>query len=70
MFFGPLAQLERLADGLMPFDIRPKGYNYAEARALLEAIGGERGCRYYAVPELVIDTLYPPLYAVLAPRVT
>jgi hypothetical protein len=24
MFFGPLAHLERLASGLMPFDIRPK----------------------------------------------
>jgi hypothetical protein len=63
MFFGTLARLERLADGLTPFDIRPKGYSYTEARAFLEAIG-EQGRRYYASPELVIDTLYPPLYAV------
>ena len=33
MFFGPLAHLERLASGLTPFDIRPRGYSYAEARA-------------------------------------
>jgi hypothetical protein len=63
MFFGPLAHLERLASGLMPFDLRPRGYSYAEARALLEAIG-QQGRRYYASPELVIDMFYPPLYAV------
>jgi hypothetical protein len=63
MFFGPLRHLERLADGLTTFDMRPKGYSYAAARAFLEAIG-EQGRRYYANPELVIDTFYPPLYAV------
>jgi hypothetical protein len=63
MFFGPLAHLTHLAGGLTPFDIRPKGYSYAEARAFLEAIG-EQGRGYYASPELVIDTLYLPLYAV------
>jgi hypothetical protein len=63
MFFGPLAHLTYLARGLLPFDIRPKGYNYAEARAFLEAIG-EQGRAYYASPELIIDTFYPPLYAV------
>jgi hypothetical protein len=63
MFFGPLAHLTRLAGGLLPFDIRPKGYNYTEARAFLEAIG-EQGRAYYASPELLIDTFYPPLYAV------
>jgi hypothetical protein len=62
-FFGPLAHLARLTGGLTPFDIRPKGYSYADARAFLEAIG-EQGRRYYASPQLVIDTLYPPLYAV------
>jgi hypothetical protein len=63
MFFGPVAHLERLASGLTPFDIRSRGYSYAEDRAFLEAIG-EQGRRYYANPELVIDTFYPPLYAV------
>jgi hypothetical protein len=63
MFFGPLAHLTRLASGLTPFDIRPRGYSYAEARVFLEAIG-KQGREYYASPELVIDTFYPPLYAV------
>ena len=62
MFFGPLEHLTDLAGGLTPFDIRPKGYSHAVARAFLEAIG-EQGRRYYANPELVIDTFYPPLYA-------
>jgi hypothetical protein len=63
MSFGPLAHLTHIAGGLTPFDIRPRGYSYHEARAFLEAIG-EQGRRYYASPELVIDTFYPPLYAV------
>jgi hypothetical protein len=63
MFFGPLAHLADLADGMRPFDIRPAGYSYLDARAFLDAIGSE-GRRYYASPELVIDTFYPPLYAV------
>jgi hypothetical protein len=62
MFFGPLAHLERLASGLTPFDIRPRGYSYAEARAFLDI--GQQGRRYYVSPELAIDTVYPPLYAV------
>ena len=63
MFFGPLAHLTHLAGGLRPFDIRPRGYSYLEARAFLEALG-KQGRAYYANPELVIDTFYPPLYAV------
>jgi hypothetical protein len=63
MFFGPLTHLTHLAGGMTPFDIRPRGYSYAEASAFLEAIGSQ-GRRYYANPELIIDTFYPPLYAV------
>jgi hypothetical protein len=63
MFFGPLAHLSRLAGGVSPFDIRPKGYSYVEARAFLEALG-EQGRAYYASPELILDAFYPPLYAV------
>lgn len=63
MFFGPLAHLSRLAGGPKPFDIRPTGYSYDEARAFLDAIG-EQGRAYYFNPELIIDTIYPPLYAI------
>lgn len=46
MFFGPLAHLSRLAGGATPFDVRPMGYSYDQARAFLEAIG-EQGRNYY-----------------------
>ena len=58
-----LTHLSRLSGGMTPFDIRPWGYSYAEARAFLEAIGAE-GRAYYASPELILDAFYPPLYAV------
>jgi hypothetical protein len=63
MLFGTLAELSRLAHGANPLDIRPMGYSYDQAHAFLEAIGA-RGRAYYLNPELVIDTLYPPLYAI------
>ena len=63
MFFGTLAHLQALAGGAAPFDIRPLGYSYEEARAFLEAIG-EQGRAYYLRPELLLDTIYPPFYAV------
>ena len=63
MFFGPLAHLSHLAGGMTPFDVRHRGYSYSEARGFLEAIGAE-GRAYYANPELILDTVYPPLYAV------
>ena len=65
MFFGPLAHLSRLAGGASPFDVRAMGYSYDEAHAFLGAIG-ERGRRYYANRELLLDMFYPPLYAVSA----
>jgi hypothetical protein len=52
-----------LAGGAAPFDIRPLGYSYDEARAFLEALG-EQGRAYYLRPELILDTIYPPFYAV------
>jgi hypothetical protein len=61
MFFGTLAHLQALA-GAAPFDIRPLGYSYEEAQAFLGAIG-EQGRAYYLNPELLLDTVYPPFYA-------
>ena len=63
MFFGTLPHLSRLAGGASPFDIRPMGYSYDEARAFLAAIG-EQGRKYYAYPQLTLDMFYPPLYLV------
>ncbi len=63
MFFGTLAHLAQLAGGAAPFDVRPRGYSYEAARTFLAAIG-EQGRAYYLSPELVLDSFYPPLYAV------
>ena len=60
--FGTLAHLQRLAGGLPPFDIRPLGYSYADAREFLAALGPQ-GRAYYLYPELVLDSFFPPLYA-------
>lgn len=62
MFFGTLAHLQALAGGAPPFDIRPFGYSYEQARSFLETIG-EQGRAYYLRPELILDTVYPPFYA-------
>jgi hypothetical protein len=61
MVLGTLAQLQALS-GLAPFDMRPGGYDLAEARALLEALG-PGGRRFYLVAQIPLDALYPALMA-------
>jgi hypothetical protein len=62
MYFGTLSHLQVLAGGTPPFDLRPLGYSYKQAHAFLASIG-EQGRSYYLNPELVLDTVYPPFYA-------
>jgi len=62
MVFWTLAYLQRIAGGLVPFDLRPLGYRVAEARALLSALS-DIGRAYYADVQLQLDTAYPALYA-------
>jgi hypothetical protein len=62
MIWSPLAELRGIAGGLEPFDMRPGGYDLADARALLAALGAE-GRAYYADTQLEVDTLYPLTYA-------
>ncbi len=62
--FVTVPHLQQSAGGLPPFDVRPRGYGYEVARALLLALG-EEGRAYYLSPELVLDTIFPPLYAAL-----
>ncbi len=58
MLFGTLAHLTELADGLEPFDLRPRGYSIGEARTLI-AIMGEEGQRYYSTVHQWIANIYP-----------
>ncbi len=62
MVFGSLADIERIT-GLRAFDMRPTGYSYADALALISALG-EEGRRVYLTMQIPLDTLYPALLAI------
>ncbi|MGB8814187.1 MAG: hypothetical protein WCC57_13500 [Paracoccaceae bacterium] len=62
MVLWSLPHLQRLAGGLVPFDLRPMGYGPQEARALVAALGAE-GADFYLNTQLWLDTAYPALMA-------
>ncbi len=62
MVFGSLAEIERIT-GVRAFDMRPTGYTYADALALLSALG-EEGRRVYLSMQIPLDTVYPALLAI------
>jgi hypothetical protein len=62
MVFWTLAYLRQISGGLEPFDLRPFGYTFEEARAFLFAIS-DIGRNYYLDVQLQVDTVYPFVYA-------
>lgn len=62
MVFGSLADIERIT-GVRAFDMRPTGYSYADALALISALG-EEGRRVYLMRQIPLDTVYPILLAI------
>ena len=56
-----LASLAEVS-GLTPFDMRPGGYGFADAQALLNGLG-EAGRSYYLTRQIPLDLLYPGLMA-------
>ena len=62
MVFGSLADIERIA-GIRAFDMRPTGYSFADALALISALG-EEGRRVYLTRQVPLDTVYPALLAI------
>lgn len=52
--------IARAAGGLVPFDLRPRGYSFDEARAFLAALT-DAGLRQYAGPQRWLDAAYPAL---------
>jgi len=62
MVFGTLADIERIT-GVRAFDMRPTGYTYADALALISSLGDE-GRRIYLVRQIPLDTVYPALLAI------
>ncbi|WP_170607611.1 hypothetical protein [Ruegeria arenilitoris] len=62
MVFGSLADIERIT-GVRAFDMRPTGYSFADALALISALG-EEGRRVYLLMQIPLDTVYPALLAI------
>ena len=50
------------AGGLVPFDMRPGGYGFADAHAFLVALSPE-GARFYVNIQQKLDIAYPGLLA-------
>lgn len=63
MVFGTLARVSEFADGLEPFDLRPRGYSIGEARTLI-ALMGEEGRRYYLTVHQWVANAYPLTFLV------
>ena len=62
MVFGTLADIERITS-VRAFDMRPTGYTYADALALISALGDE-GRRIYLMRQIPLDMVYPALLAI------
>jgi hypothetical protein len=62
MLFWTLPTIAAAAGGLAPFDMRPFGYSFEEARAFLAALP-EYGRLLYRHIQLFLDLLYPALLA-------
>ena len=58
-----LADAAGLADPRM-FDLRPEGFDFSTARALLAALGDE-GRAFYRIVQQRLDTVFPPLYGMV-----
>jgi len=63
MVLGPLAHLAEIAGGAV-FDMRPTGYDLADANEILTALGTE-GRRLYQRVQIPLDTLYPAMLAMM-----
>ena len=61
MLFWSLPVISAAAGGLAPFDMRPTGYTYEEARAFLAALPAAETDFYRNVQSSVLDTIYPGL---------
>ena len=62
MLLWTLPAISAEAGGLAPFDMRPLGYSFDEARAFLAALSAE-GRELYLHVQLWLDILYPVLLA-------
>ena len=64
MLFWSLPALTKIAGGAAMFDLRPGGYSFNDARAVLAALGTE-GRDFYLDVQQQLDTAFPALMAVV-----
>src|SRR5690606_33168618 len=62
MVLFTLPYIQGQAGGLAPFDMRPAGYSFEEAKAFLAALSPE-GLAYYLGPQHWLDLFFPGLIA-------
>lgn len=62
MLSWSLPAISAAANGLVPFDMRPGGYSFADAQALLAALTPE-GAEFYMNVQQKLDIAYPGLLA-------
>ena len=58
MLVWTLPGIKAAADGLDPFDLRPGGYSFEAAKALLAALNAD-GLALYRGPQRLLDLIYP-----------
>jgi len=63
MLFYSLPIINGHSNGLLPFDLRPSGYDFDEAKIFLNALSVE-GVDFYQNVQLKLDTAYPALMAI------
>jgi len=64
MLFWSLPHLSAASGGEVMFDLRPGGYNFDQARAILQALGYE-GSDFYLHVQHRLDKVYPALLAIV-----
>lgn len=62
ILLGTMPHIRAAAGGLEPFDLRFTGYSTEEARRFLAALGTE-GRSFYRTIELILDSIFPMVYA-------
>jgi hypothetical protein len=58
-----LPRISAMANGMIPFDLRPTGYGLEEAKSFVAALS-EEGRKFYLLTQHNLDTVYPPLLAI------
>ncbi|MCF6344227.1 MAG: hypothetical protein L3J15_06080 [Devosiaceae bacterium] len=61
MLFWSLPKIMAASGGLLPFDLRPKGYSFADAQQMLNALSVEGTEFYMNIQAGMLDMIFPAL---------